>query len=490
MTAQDLKNAILQLAVQGKLVPQDPADEPASELLKRIQVEKSQLAKEGKRKKVKPIQPIFEDECPFDIPESWAWVRLGDCSSYAQKKEKADKNTIAPDTWSLDLEDIEKGTGRIVRKCLFRDRNISGERVMFQKGQILYSKLRPYLKKVLVAPNDGVCSSEIVPFSVYAGINTQYMTYVLTTPHIDFVINSVTYGTKMPRVGTDTMTNLLIPLPPLTEQARIVAKIEELLPYIEEYDAAEKRLTALDMKFPDQLRKSILQQAIMGKLTERDPADEPASELLKRIQTEKMRLIKEGKLKKGKPSSPITEDDVPFEIPEGWEWARFSDLMLSFSTGPFGTMLHKSDYVQDGIPLVNPANIVGKSIVPSKKMMVSADTAERLNAYRLESGMLVMGRRGEMGRCAVVSERQAGWLCGTGSFFMRPATSLCADYLLLFFSTSYARKYLEGESIGSTMNNLNHKILMRIPVPLPSLAEQQRIVERVEELLALCGQLR
>lgn len=266
-------------------------------------------------------------------------------------------------------------------------------------------------------------------------------------------------------------------------------KVKELLPYIEGYDAAEKRLTVLNKKFPDQLRKSILQQAIMGKLTERDPADEPASELLKRIRAEKSRLIKEGKLKREKFLSPITEGEIPFDIPAGWEWVRFSNLMLSFSTGPFGTMLHKSDYVQDGIPLVNPANIVGEDIVPSKKMMVSADTAERLNAYRLESGMLVMGRRGEMGRCAVVSERHAGWLCGTGSFFMRPAISLCVDYLLIFFSTSYAKKYLEGESVGSTMNNLNHKILMSIPVPLPPLAEQQRIVERVEELLAVCGQL-
>lgn len=198
MTAQDLKNAILQLAVQGKLVPHNPADEPANELLKRIRAEKAQLIQEGKLKKEKSLPPISVEEIPFDIPESWTWVRLGDCSSYAQKKEKADKNTIVPDTWSLDLEDIEKGTGRIVQKCLFRDRNISGERIAFQKGQILYSKLRPYLKKVLVAPNDGICSSEIVPFSVYAGISAQYVVYVLTTPHIDFVINSATYGTKMP----------------------------------------------------------------------------------------------------------------------------------------------------------------------------------------------------------------------------------------------------------------------------------------------------
>ena len=233
MTPQELKNSILQLAIQGKLVKQRPEEGTAEELYKQIQEEKKKLIKAGKIKKEKPLPEITEDEIPFDIPESWMWVRLGYCSSYSQRKEKISASNITPYIWSLDLEDIEKGTGRIIRRCTASERSIAGDKVCFHKGQVLYSKLRPYLKKVLVAPDDGVCSPEMVPFAPYCNIDPQYIVYVLTSPHIDYVINSVTYGVKMPRVGTDTMTNLLIPLPPLAEQKRIVAKLEEILPLCE-----------------------------------------------------------------------------------------------------------------------------------------------------------------------------------------------------------------------------------------------------------------
>ena len=158
---------------------------------------------------------------------------MGECSSYAEKKEKIIPSEIKPDDWSLDLEDIEKDTGRIIEFRLARDRRIIGDKVVFRKGQILYSKLRPYLKKILIAPNDGICTPELVPFSALGGIDARYLVVVLKSPHVDFVINSVTYGVKMPRVGTETMVSLPIPLPPLAEQKRIVAKLEELLPLCE-----------------------------------------------------------------------------------------------------------------------------------------------------------------------------------------------------------------------------------------------------------------
>ena len=229
----DMQKSILQMAIQGKLVEQRPEEGTGEELYKQIQAEKQKLIKAGKIKKGKPLPEITENEIPFDIPESWKWVRLGDCSSYSQRKEKVNASNITPDMWSLDLEDIEKETGRIIRRCKASERTIAGDKVCFHKGQVLYSKLRPYLKKVLVAPDDGVCSPEMVPFAPYGNIDTQYLVYVLTNPHIDYIINSVTYGVKMPRVGTDTMTNLLIPLPPLAEQKRIVAKLEEILPLCE-----------------------------------------------------------------------------------------------------------------------------------------------------------------------------------------------------------------------------------------------------------------
>ena len=230
MTPQELKNSILQQAIQGKLVEQRPEEGTAEELFQQIQKEKQRLIAEGKIKKEKPLSEITEDEKPFDIPKSWKWVRLGEIGTYIQQKEKISAEDITDDLWSLDLEDIEKETGRILNICRACERKISGDKIIFHKGQVLYSKLRPYLKKILVAPESGICSSEIVPFDLYGNIDAQYVVYCLKSPYVDFVVNSVTYGVKMPRVGTETMTELLIPLPPLVEQKRIVAKLEQLLP--------------------------------------------------------------------------------------------------------------------------------------------------------------------------------------------------------------------------------------------------------------------
>jgi type I restriction enzyme S subunit len=328
MTPQELKNSILQLAIQGKLVEQRPEEGTAEELYRQIQAEKQRLIKEGKLKKERPLPEITEDEIPFDIPESWKWVRLGDCTSYAEQKVKISADNIAADMWSLDLEDIEKDTGRIVNYTRASERTIIGDKVQFSKGQILFSKLRPYLKKILVAPDDGICSSEMVPFTPYGNIDAYYLVYVLKAPHVDYVINSVTYGVKMPRVGTETMVNLLIPLPPLAEQKRIVAKIEELMPYIERYEKAWSKLKELNKRFPIDLQKSILQMAIQGKLVEQRLEEGTAEELYQQIQAEKQRLIKAGKIKNEKPLHEISEDEIPFNIPESWFWIRLGKALI------------------------------------------------------------------------------------------------------------------------------------------------------------------
>jgi len=246
-----LKKSILQEAIQGKLVPQNPKDEPAQKLLEKIAHSRhSKRSEESSKRSKKASKDLssriyrengiwyeqigsdtpkdITDEIPFEIPETWAWCRLGNCSDYAASKEKAKSFDDIQEMWSLDLEDIEKNSGRIVKRLKVSERKIVGEKVVFKKGQVLYSKLRPYLKKILVAPEDGVCSSEIVPFSPFECLNASYLVTVLKSPHVDYTINLVTYGVKMPRVGTDTMLNLLIPIPPLAEQKRIVAKLEQL----------------------------------------------------------------------------------------------------------------------------------------------------------------------------------------------------------------------------------------------------------------------
>ena len=226
----DMQKSLLQYAIEGKLVEQRAEEGTAEELFAQIQAEKQRLIAEGKLKKQKPLPEITEDEKPFDIPESWKWVRLGEVTSYNQQKEKISAQDITDEMWSLDLEDIEKESGRIIRRCYAKERAIKGDKVKFYSNQILYSKLRPYLKKILVADTEGICSSEIVPFYAYGKIEPEFMVYFLKSPFVDFTINSVTYGVKMPRVGTETMINLLFPLPPLAEQKRIVARLEKLLP--------------------------------------------------------------------------------------------------------------------------------------------------------------------------------------------------------------------------------------------------------------------
>ena len=229
---EDMKKSVLQYAIQGKLVEQRAEEGTGEELYRQIQEEKKRLIKEGKIKKEKPLPEIAEDEIPFDIPGSWKWVRLGDCTGYSQTKPKISPKDITENMWSLDLEDIQKESGAILTRITASERKITGDKVLFYKGQVLYSKLRPYLKKILVAPDNGICTPELVPFNTYL-VYANYIVYVLRSPHIDYAVNSVTYGVKMPRVGTETMVNLLIPLPPIAEQKRIVAKLEEILPLCE-----------------------------------------------------------------------------------------------------------------------------------------------------------------------------------------------------------------------------------------------------------------
>ena len=241
------------------------------------------------------------------------------------------------------------------------------------------------------------------------------------------------------------------------------------------------------------LRQQILQEAIEGKLTKdwrtEKPDVEPASELLKRIQAEKEQLIKDKKIKKQKPLPPINEEEKPFALPEGWVWCRTGSLLNKFSTGPFGSMLHKSDYVSNGIPLVNPANIVNGVIVPSKKMMIDKQTRERLSKYILKFGEFVIARRGDLSKCAIVSKQEEGWLCGTGSFFIQSSECISKSFFMKVYRSYYFQKQLEDTSIGQTMANLNQKILNLALFPLPPLSEQKAIVTKVEKLLALCDQL-
>ena len=487
MTPQELKNSILQLAIQGKLVEQRPEEGTAEELFAQIQEERQRLIAGKKIKKEKPLPEITEDEKPFDIPESWMWVRFGDISTYNYRKEKVSANQITEDMWSLDLEDIEKESGKIVNICKASERKISGDKVRFYKGQILYSKLRPYLKKILVAPDDGICSSEMVPFNLYGNIDTQYAEYFLKSPHVDFIINSVTYGVKMPRVGTDTMVELPFPLPPLAEQKRIVAKIEELLPYIDRYGQAWSKLQQFNSRFPEDMKKSLLQYAIQGKLVEQRPEEGTAEELFAQIQEEKQRLIAEKKIKKEKPLPEITDDEKPFDIPDSWKWVRLVELG-SFSSGKTPDMTNRLFWENGTVNWMTSKDMKEKFLSESQ-MKITAAAAQEMTVY--EAGTLLMVvRSGILKRmlplCVLTQQSTINQDLKAYSLFCNDMSKY-VYYMLKALEPSILFNYTKRVT---TVDSLKFEEFSRqMLVPLPPLAEQKRIVEKLEQLLPLCEKL-
>lgn len=489
MTPQQLKNAILQQAIQGKLVEQRAEEGIGQELYKVIQEEKQQLIQEGKLKKQKALPEITEDEIPFEIPESWKWVRLGEISTYSQTKMKINVAEIETPMWSLDLEDIEKESGKIIRRVMTNDRKISGEKIIFKKGQILYSKLRPYLKKILIAPDNGVCSSELVPFDMIGNCDSRFIVYVLKSAYVDFLINSVTYGVKMPRVGTDTMINLLIPLPPLDEQKRIVEKIEELLPLVERYEKAWARLEELNKKFPLDMQKAILGQAIQGKLVEQRAEEGTGQELFEAIQEEKQKLIEEGKLKKQKVLPEITEDEIPFEIPETWKWVKCGDILNIVSA----KRVHQSDWQNKGIPFYRAREIskLSKFGTVDNVLFISEELFNSLSVYGLpEKNDLMVSAVGTLGKTYIVKENDR--------FYYKDASVLCfknyaqinAMFLKYAMDSSLMKNQIEANSRGTTVGTLTIVRTSNYIIPLPPLDEQKRIVEKIEELLPLVEKLK
>lgn len=254
-----LRQQLLQDAVQGKLVPQNPNDESANELLKKIKAENEKLIAGKKIKKNKELPPISPDEIPFEIPDNWVWCRLGEICNYGSSP-KAEPKSLTNDTWVLDLEDIEKETSNLLCKIRFNERNSLSTKSKFKQGEVLYSKLRPYLDKVIVADEDGVCTTEILPLKLYGNLNPFYVRFTLK--RIDFLkyVNSVTKGMKMPRLGTNDGQMALIPLPPLAEQKYIVQKLDELMQYCNDLETSIKESESQNEKLLQQVLREALRK--------------------------------------------------------------------------------------------------------------------------------------------------------------------------------------------------------------------------------------
>ena len=467
MTAQDLKNSILQLAVQGKLVPQNPSDEPASELLKRIRAEKVTACHAGIIKKDRKLPEIEETELPYDTPDTWEWLRLGQlCHLLDGVKMSGVKYPYLEAKYLRGkIEGTNIDSGKFVKKgtmLILVDGENSGE--------------------VFFASEDGYMGSTFKVLYIPEAVYVPYVLYFLLLKKQLFRNRKT--GAAIPHLNKELFFNLLFPVPPLAEQERIVAKIEELLPLVSEYDGVEKRISALNTEFPDKLRKSILQQAVQGKLTERDPSDEPAIELLDRIRAEKAKLIAEGKIKKEKIIPVISEEDQLFDIPDTWTWTTIADTCTNIQ---YGTS--EKSAPSGKVAVLRMGNLQGGKIDYSNLVYTSNDYD--IERCHLEYNDLLFNRTNSkelVGKTAIYKAEIPAIYAG---YLIRVTPIMIdSDYLNYVMQSHFFKKYclaVKTDAIGQS--NINAEKLKRFVFPLPPLAEQKRIVARVEDLLAACKAL-
>lgn len=484
MNAQDLKNSILQLAVQGKLVEQRAEEGTARELLEQIKLEKDQLIKEKKIKKSKPLPEITDDEIPFEIPESWEWVRLDDVLDIARGASPrpikyyvtTSENGI---NW-IKIGDTEKGgkyinstTERITLEGMKKSRFV-------KKGSFLLSNSmsfgRPYILNIDGCIHDGwlVLNQRVHVFE------QDYLYYLLSSKMVYYQFCNKVSGAVVNNLNSDKVRETMVPLPPLEEQHRIVSKIEEILPYIDQYDKAYTKLEAFNKKFPEDMKKSILQMAMQGKLVEQRPEEGTADELYEQIVAEKAKLIKEGKIKKEKPLPEITEDEIPFEIPSSWKWVRLSQAGFT-QTGNTPSKIHP-EYFGSTIPFVGPGDIANGKISFSKGLSEAGRDVARV-AYADSILQVCIG--GSIGKCAICNQ-DVTFNQQINTIY--PVISL-SKYLYYVLDSSYFKEFMRNNAGGTATPIINRSVWDSIVVPLPPLEEQKRIVAKIEELLPYCDRL-
>ncbi len=515
MTEQQLKNSILQMAVQGKLVPQDPNDEPASVLLARIRKEKEELIKAGKIKKEKNPSYIFRgadnlpyekvrknepvciaDEVPFEIPESWEWVRWATLSESIQ--------------YGYNAPAQENGRIKMVRISDIQDNSVLWETVPY--CDIRESEIDAYLLKpndILFTRTGGTVGKsylvqEVPEEAIYAGylIRTrysnqlcpQYLKYFMESELYWSQLREGTIATAQPNCNGKTLGNMLVPIPPLLEQFRIVEKLNKIMLCVNEYSIAYSKAKRLNDNFPEQLKKSILQEAIQGKLVPQNPADEPASVLLEHICAEKQKLIAEGKLKKDKHESVIfrrdnshyekrgseevcIDDEIPFDIPENWTWCRLNELCIKIGAGSTPTG-GKAVYVSDGIKFIRSQNVYNDGL----RLIDIAYITEEINLKK--SGSIVLAKDillnitgGSIGRCAIVPDDFDIANVNQHVMIIRLLDPVIRQWIHTILISNYIQNLIMDVQVGVSREGLSATKLMNFLIPLPPIREQKQILE-------------
>ena len=508
MTGQQLKNSILQMAVQGKLVPQDPNDEPASVLLERIRAEKEQLIKEGKIKKEKNPSVIFRgadnlpyekvgknepvciaDEVPFDIPESWEWVTLKQIAVTALGKTLDKSKNIGeyrPYLCSINVywTGIDLST---VKQARFEDSELS--KYQLNKGDLLICEGGDVGRSAVWDRDEEMYyQNALHRVRFYGNIEPRFFQLLMESYKGAKILDNYSKGMTIKHLVQNSLNSIYFPLPPLAEQRRIVEKIKQLTPYLKKYGSVETTLSNLNLAFPDDLKKSILQYAVQGKLVPQDPADEPASVLLERIRIEKEKLIKAGKIKRDKHESVIfrrdnsyyekvdgiercIDDELPFEIPKSWEWVRF------FSVVEIATNLVSPERYFDYMHIA-PDNIEKLTGTLLDCRTVAQDKVSSPN-HLFFKGQILYSKIRPLLRKAVIAPFDG--LCSADMYPLK--TPINKEYLLRYIlSDSFNAQVATAMSSRVKMPKINQAELSKVLIPVPPIQEQNRIVNKIKEL--------
>lgn len=490
MTPQELKNSILQLAIQGKLVEQRPEEGTGEELYRQIQSEKQKLIREGKIKKEKPLPEIAEDEVPFDIPESWKWGRFGELVFFniGKTPPRAEAQWWGTDVPWVSIADMPESGHILSTKERVTSAAISEKFAgRTAKAGTLLMSFKLTVGRVSILDVDAVHNEAIISIYPYADKETIIRDYLFEILPLTSQSGESKNAIKGKTLNNTSISNLLIPLPPLAEQKRIVAKIEELLPLIDRYEKAWGRLEEFNRRFPADMQKSLLQMAIQGKLVEQRPEEGTGEELYRQIQAEKQRLIKEGKIKKEKPLPEIAEDEVPFEVPESWKWCFVGEL-FSHNTGKaMNASAKKVDKSGSIRKFITTSNLYWNAFDFStiKQMFFSDDELERCT---IKKGDLLMNEGGAyFGRTAIWNYDYE--ICFQNHVHrLRPYSDIELMYFYHVFF--FYRNMNMMRAKGTAMPGLSSVTLHNMMIPLPPLAEQKRIVAKLEELLPLCERLK
>ncbi|CNJ72474.1 Type I restriction enzyme EcoKI specificity protein (S protein) [Streptococcus agalactiae] len=427
---------------------------------------------------------------PYDIPASWEWVRLRNISSLSFFPNiSGDK--IPNYSWVLDMEDIEKETGRLVRKNYKTEKSsYKSNKVYFSKDTVLYAKLRPNLKKVIISDEDGFATTELIPIKIFGGISAEYMRYCMISPSYYFNIIKSVYGVKMPRVNATFLNSTLLPLPPLSEQKRIVEQIERALEKVDAYSESYNKLQELDKSFPDKLKKSILQYAMQGKLVPQDPNDEPVEVLLEKIQAEKQKLYEEGKLKKKDLAEIVVtkgDDNSPYgKIPKNWslswEWVRLGNISsLNFFSSISGDKIPNDSWVLD---MEDIEKETGRLV---RKNYKTEKSSYKSNKISFSKDTILYAKLRPNLKKVIISDENG--FATTELLPIKVFGNISLDYIRYCMISPFYYFNIIQSVYGVKMPRVSSGFLNSTLLPLPPLTEQQRIVSKISQVFSVIESL-